>query len=303
MSRRSVLVLKGGPDAEREVSLRSGARVAQALRDDGTFEVHELTIDAPTADELAAMPGDAVFPVLHGPWGEGGPLQELLEASGRPFVGCGSAAARIAMDKAATKTVAARAGVPTPRARVLRPGDELDLEPPVVIKPSNDGSSVDLFVCRDRESVGRALATAFTRRDLMLAEEFITGREITVGWIDGRALPIVEIVPAEGLYDYDAKYVRKDTRYVLAPELPPGVAERVQSATESVCRALGCRHLARVDFMIDARGPWMLEVNTMPGMTDTSLVPKAAAHAGLPFPALCRSLVELALRDGSRRRT
>ncbi|RLS50597.1 MAG: D-alanine--D-alanine ligase, partial [Planctomycetota bacterium] len=225
MSRTSVLVLKGGPDAEREVSLRSGGRVAQALRDDGTFDVIELAIDAPTADELAQLQGDVVFPVLHGPWGEGGPLQELLEAAGRPFVGCGLNAARIAMDKAATKTIAARAGVPTPRARVLRRGDELDLEPPVVIKPSNDGSSVDLFVCKDRAELDRALATAFTRRELMLAEEFITGREITVGWLNGRALPIVEIVPADGLYDYEAKYVRKDTRYVLDPELPAGVAE------------------------------------------------------------------------------
>lgn len=301
MSRPVVLVLKGGPDAEREVSLRSGSRVAQALRDDGTFDVAEVAIDALTASELAGMPGDVVFPVLHGPWGEGGPLQELLEAGGRPFVGCGPGAARIAMDKAATKTIAARAGVPTPRARVLRRGDDLDLEPPVVIKPSNDGSSVDLFVCRDRASVERALATAFTRRELMLAEDFITGREITVGWLNGRALPIVEIVPAEGLYDYEAKYVRKDTRYVLQPDLPPGVAERAQAATEQVCSALGCRHISRVDFMVDERGPWMLEVNTMPGMTDTSLVPKAAAHAGLPFPALCRSLVEFAMADRPRR--
>ena len=120
MSRTSVLVLMGGPDAEREVSLRSGGRVAQALRDDGTFDVIEQVVDAPTAAELARLPGDVVFPVLHGPWGEGGPLQELLEAAGRPFVGCGSKAARIAMDKAATKTMAARAGVPTPRSRVLR---------------------------------------------------------------------------------------------------------------------------------------------------------------------------------------
>jgi len=302
MSRTSVLVLMGGPDAEREVSLRSGGRVAQALRDDGTFDVIEQVIDAPTAVELARLPGDVVFPVLHGPWGEGGPLQELLEAAGRPFVGCGSKAARIAMDKAATKTMAARAGVPTPRSRVLRRGDELDLEPPVVIKPSNDGSSVDLFVCNDRDDVDRALATAFSRRELMLAEEFIRGREITVGWLHGSALPIVEIVPAEGLYDYEAKYVRKDTRYVLDPELPAGVAERAQAATVEVCRALGCRHISRVDVMVDDRGPWMLEVNTMPGMTDTSLVPKAAAHAGMPFPLLCRRLVEYGLADRSTQR-
>jgi D-alanine-D-alanine ligase len=298
MSRTSVLVLMGGPDAEREVSLRSGGRVAQALRDDGTFDVIEQVVDAPTAAELARLPGDVVFPVLHGPWGEGGPLQELLEAAGRPFVGCGSKAARIAMDKAATKTMAARAGVPTPRSRVLRRGDE----PPVVIKPSNDGSSVDLFVCNDRDDVDRALATAFSRRELMLAEEFIRGREITVGWLHGSALPIVEIVPAEGLYDYEAKYVRKDTRYVLDPELPAGVAERAQAATVEVCRALGCRHISRVDFMVDDRGPWMLEVNTMPGMTDTSLVPKAAAHAGMPFPLLCRRLVEYGLADRSTQR-
>ncbi len=300
MTMPAVLVLMGGPDAEREVSLNSGARVAQALRQSGAFTVVERTIDRLTAIELAALPGDVIVPVLHGPWGEGGPLQELLEADGRPFVGSSSRAARLAMDKAATKTIAARIGVPTPRSRLLRQGDEVDLVPPLVLKPSDDGSSVDLFICRTPEEVRDGLATAFTRRTTMLAEEFIAGREITIGWINGDVLPIIEIVPAEGTYDYQAKYHRNDTRYELDPHLPSNAADSARLATKAICMALGCRHLARADFMVDARGAWLLEVNTMPGMTDHSLIPKAAAHAGTPFPQLCRNLVEMALATAAR---
>lgn len=300
MSGPTVLVLMGGPDAEREVSLRSGSRVAQALRDEGSCTVLEQVIDAPGADELAALPGDVVFPVLHGPWGEGGPLQELLEAAGRPFVGCGSVAARTAMDKAATKALAARIGVATPRSQLVQRGDRIDLGLPLVAKPSDDGSSVDLSVCRDRTELERALAKAFVTRPRMLVEEFITGREITVGWLDGEVLPIIEIIPAEGLYDYEAKYTRRDTKYLLDPSLVPGVADAAREATRRICAALGCRHISRVDFMVDERGPWFLEVNSMPGMTDTSLVPKAAAHAGLPFPRLCRRLVACALAGTPR---
>jgi len=343
-----VLLLKGGPDAEREVSLRSGGMVAAALRDAG-LEVEERVIERPDADELRAMPGDVIFPVLHGPFGEGGPLQELLEADGRPYVGSRPRSARLAMDKLATKTLARRLGIPTPPSREIRavdrngaggavdplgsaraPGalDQIDMKPPVVIKPIDDGSTVDVFICRTRSEVDEALEAVFgaasgaapkangaapsarapRRRDRVMAERFIEGREITVGWLLGRPLPLIEIVPAEGFYDYDAKYLRDDTEYVLEPERPeswagsragrkpldPRVAALARDASEALVRGIGARHVARVDFMVDADGPWLLEINTMPGFTDHSLVPKAAAHAGIPFPQLCRSLVEAA---------
>ena len=303
-----VLVLMGGPDAERPVSLKSGAMVADALRRSG-LRVEECTIDRPTAAEIHALPGDVVFPVLHGPFGEGGPLQELLDADGRPYVGCRPRAARLAMDKLATKSLARRLGIPTPPSQELHSGQSCDIDPPLVIKPIDDGSTVDVFICRSRAEVDTAMSRIFAHRDRAMAERFIEGREITVGWILGSTLPVIEIVPADGFYDYDAKYIRNDTEYVLDPERPeswqrtrakrspldPRFIELARHFTDELVVGIGARHVARVDFLIDADGPWLLEINTMPGFTDHSLVPKAAAHAGIDFPRLCRSLVEAAL--------
>jgi len=307
-----VLVLKGGPDAEREVSLKSGAMVAQALRQAG-LAVNETAIDRPDGAAIAAMEGDVVFPVLHGPWGEGGPLQDLLEADGRPYVGSRPRAARLAMDKLATKTIARRIGVPTPPSRELRRGDPCDLAPPLVLKPIDDGSTVDVVICRTESQIRDGLASLLDRpsnpRERIMAERFVQGREITVGWALDRALPVIEIVPAEGFYDYDAKYLRDDTEYVLDPHRPeswrstrsrrtPLAAPIIEQATAHalrLCEAIGTRDVARVDFMVDEHGPWLLEINTMPGFTDHSLVPKAAAHAGMAFPDFCRSIVERAM--------
>jgi D-alanine-D-alanine ligase len=208
------------------------------------------------------------------------------------------------MDKMTTKLCAARAGVPTPEACVLNLKDSACPLPfPVVLKPIHDGSSVGLHICRTADSWSRTLeeiaedVRAHPQRVYMV-ERFIAGRELTVGLIDGRALPTIQIVPAEGPYDYEAKYTRDDTQYLLDPELPPGVDERVKAHAAAVCRLVGVRHLARVDFMLDQTGTaWLLEVNTMPGFTSHSLVPKAAGHAGMPMSELCGALVDLARRD------
>jgi D-alanine-D-alanine ligase len=292
-----VLVLRGGPDAEREVSLRSGGMVAAALRRAGA-EVHEQAIDRPGLAELRAMPGEVVFPVLHGPWGEGGVLQELLEQDGRPYVGCAPAAARLAMDKPASKRAVAQVGVPTPDSQVLRAGDRLSLSPPLVLKPCDDGSSVDLRVCGTVEDAERARAELHLRRPVLLAEAFIAGRELTIGLLEDRELPLIEVRPKCGLYDYEAKYNRDDTEYWLDPELPVGVADAIRRWSRAAWKRLGLRDVARLDFMLDARGAWFLEANTMPGFTDHSLVPKAAAHAGLSMERLVIKLVEGALTRG-----
>ncbi|MFO0894388.1 MAG: D-alanine--D-alanine ligase [Phycisphaerales bacterium] len=298
-----VLVLKGGPDAERPVSLESGGRVAAALRRAGV-DVEEREIGRLTAAELRALPGQVVFPVLHGPWGEGGPLQELLDADGRPYVGSGPGPARRAMDKLATKHAAEEAGIPTPESQSLTASEPCRVPLPLVLKPVDDGSSVDLRVCRSAEEVARARAELHPRRPRLMAERFITGREITVGVLDflpGRVLPLIEIRAAGGLYDYEAKYHRDDTQYILDPELPAAVADACRRGAVAICDALRVRDVARVDFMVDERGPWLLEVNTMPGFTDHSLVPKAAAHAGIPMADLCRGLAERALaRSGAQ---
>ena len=289
-----VLVLMGGPDAEREVSLKSGGQVVAALRRGGA-RVEERVIDRPGLDELRGMPGEVVFPVLHGPWGEGGPLQELLVADGRPFVGCLPAAARLAMDKPAGKRAVAEVGVPTPASQVVTEGEPVTLEPPLVLKPCDDGSSVDLRVCLTRADVDRERPGLHARRPRLMAESFIRGREMTVGLLEDRTLPIIEIRPKSGLYDYEAKYLRDDTEYLIDPDLPPGTAEAMRDFARKAWRRLGLRDVARVDFLLDERGPWFLEANTMPGMTDHSLVPKAAAHVGLPMERLTTLLVERAM--------
>lgn len=302
---RSVLVLAGGPDAEREVSLMSAANVAQALRDSGRIHVEHREIGRITGPELRELPGEAVFPVLHGHFGEGGPLQDLLELDGRAYVGCGPRAARLAMDKVATKLAAARLNIPTADLAILNPHDNgCPFPPPVVVKPVHEGSSVGLHICRggDDWALAHAAASADMRehpgRVYLVERGVLGGRELTVGVFDGAALPVIEIRPAEGVYDYQAKYFRDDTNYVCAPELPPGVTERIQAQAAALARSLGVRHLARADFILDEVGTaWVLEVNTMPGFTGHSLFPMAARHAGIETPDLCMRLVEAAWRD------
>ncbi len=294
-NRKTVLVLMGGPDAEREVSLMSGKETAQALRDCGRFEVIEQIIDDPSVSELGELGGDVVFPVLHGPWGEGGHLQERLELLGKPYVGSPPEAARLAMDKLTTKSMLSAEGVATPPARSLGPDDVCDLTPPLVLKPIDDGSSIDLFICRSEQEVNEARVTLHPKRSRIMAEKYIAGRELTVGIVENQPLPLIEIVPAVEFYDYDAKYFRDDTRYKLDPDVPGDVADRCVEISMHAFGLLGCRDLARVDFMLDDEGVWFLEINTMPGFTTHSLVPMAAAHAGLDMPDLCAKLVNAAL--------
>ncbi|MCC6659686.1 MAG: D-alanine--D-alanine ligase [Phycisphaerales bacterium] len=300
----TVLVLGGGPDAERAVSLDSAAGVAAALRESGRYTVVENTIDRITLAQLRALPGDLIFPVLHGSFGEGGPLQDILEQAGRPYVGSGPAAARLAMDKIATKLAAASLGIPTAESCVLNLRDEACPLPfPVVVKPVHEGSSVGLHLVHQAAqwpAVRHAVdADARSRPDrTYMVERLIPGTELTVGLIDNQPLPTIHIQPADGPYDYEAKYHRDDTRYILDPPLPQGVDAAIKAHSVTLARAIGVRHVARVDFLLDRQGrPWLLELNTMPGFTSHSLVPKASRHAGRDMPALCAHLADLALRD------
>lgn len=294
-----VAVLKGGPDAEHEVSLRSGGEVAKALRTFGDLEVLEEVIDRPSVEDLRVLGVDVVFPALHGPFGEGGPLQDRLEEAGVPYVGCGPDASRLGMDKLACKRRVAARGVPVLEDDHLIEGVPSRLEPPVVVKPIDDGSSVGVRLCRTAAEFAAARRDLHPRFKRLMAERMIRGREITVGILDGHALPLVEIVPAVEFYDYEAKYLRDDTRYVVEPVLPAGITDACRRHAVAAFEAVGARDLARIDFLVDADGPWFLEVNTMPGMTDHSLLPKAAARVGCSMPALCRLLVDRALARSS----
>jgi D-alanine-D-alanine ligase len=305
-----VLVLGGGPDSERQVSLWSSQGVADALAGLGQYRVRYEVIGRLTQRELSALPGEVVFPVLHGGWGEGGGLQDLLEQDGRPYVGCRPHAARTAMDKLATKIAAARAGVLTQDTAVFNPDDEgCAIEFPIVAKPVHEGSSVGVHFVREasewasvrvkviaeqREHVGRVY---------MVERAVLGGRELTVGMLDGEVLAPIEIIPKVAFYDFEAKYTSDDTKYIVEPDLPRGVKDVIQAAARRMWEAIGARHLARVDFLLDKGGtPWLLEVNTMPGFTSHSLLPMAAKHAGLSYAELASRLVEMAVRDGQAAR-
>lgn len=305
----AVLVLCGGPDAEREVSLKSGDAIARALGATSDFRVEKTVIDRVDAAALRAMPGDVIWPALHGPWGEGGPMQDVLEQDGRAYVGSGPSAARLAMDKLATKLAAAREGLFVPGGGVFNPRDpEPPVPPPLVVKPTFEGSTIGLHICRTREQWDSAHAETARAGRPALVEPFVRGRELTAGVLDNgeglTSLPLIEIAPKDGFYDFDAKYLRNDTRYTVEPDIGFELTHEIQRRALALARALGVRHLARADFILphepNHRGriePVLLEINTMPGFTDHSLVPMAAAHIGLEMPALCASLVRCALRD------
>jgi D-alanine-D-alanine ligase len=280
----------------------SGTEIAAALQKSGRFAVKMHTIDRLTLDELAAIEADVFFPALHGPWGEGGPLQELLEADGRPFVGSGSVAARAAMDKVQTKEVAIAHNIATPAYSVVYDTNPTcDIAPPVVLKPIDDGSSVDVLICRTSEALETNLVKLLSTRKRLLVEKYVPGRELTVGIVHGRIGSIIEIQPTTEFYDYQAKYERDDTGYVVGPELPPGIDAQIRRDALGLFEALGCRDLARVDFRLDdvsqpgVHGLWMLEINTMPGFTTHSLVPMGEAAGGVPLDELCSALVRKAL--------
>jgi D-alanine-D-alanine ligase len=299
-TRQIITVLRGGPSAEREVSLRSGAAVARALAGLG-HEVHEVD---PVPGKLALATGTTVvFLALHGTYGEDGQVQSELEALGVPYTGCGVEASRISFDKMLTKERCLAAGVPTPRSHVFhRVGEAFPAGwlPPVVLKPVRQGSSVGLEFVDSVEAFPAALAASISHGSEVLMEERVIGRETTVGILEGRALPVVEVRPKQGSYDYRNKYTAGATEYFCPADFPPAVTAAIQKAALGAFEAVGGRDYARVDVMVRADGsPVVLEVNTLPGMTETSLLPKAAAAAGMDFAQLCERLAMLALNHGT----
>ncbi len=306
-----ILVLRGGPDRERDVSLQSGGQVAQALRDAGhtVYERDILPDDLSAFDDAKKLGVQVVFPVLHGPWGEGGPLQAILAESGLPYVGCKEKAARLCMDKWETKRVLQDADLPTAEAELINKGDKRSLPAPCVVKALDEGSSYGLAVCQTEQDADTATNKLFEEHDRLMVEKFVAGKELTVGIIEpiegsslplkdsGGALPPIHIVPAAAYYDYDAKYTRDDTQYNFDIDMDPACIRSVTDAAKRAFETLGCRHVARIDFIVDEQlNAYILEANTMPGFTSHSLVPKAAKQAGITFPDLCDHLVRLALR-------
>jgi D-alanine-D-alanine ligase len=336
-----IAVLMGGTTSEREISLRTGRGMAQALRRLG----HEVVaVDAANGrllaageEERAAPPGNAleiagpaalvsaaalrdaevVLIALHGGAGENGTLQALLDLAGKAYTGSGVMASALAMNKAMSKRVFEHAGVPTPpwtlvqaegltaamlRAADIPPAVET-LGLPLVVKPNEEGSTFGLTILREWAAMPAAFAEAARFGHEILLEKFIDGRELTVAVAGEQALPIVEIRPKSGFYDYEAKYSAGRSEYFCPADLPEPLAEQIRELGLRASRVLDCRGVTRVDFRLDPRDrPWCLEVNTIPGMTPTSLVPMAARAAGLSYQQVVQRMLDLALEEARRRR-
>ena len=292
-----ITVMLGGPSAEREVSLRSGAAVAKALRSLG-HDVHELDPAAP--GWVLPLGTRVVFLALHGTYGEDGTVQAELDRLGVPYTGCDAAASRIAFDKVLTKRACLAAGVPTAKFAVLNSPTlpwPNDWQPPVVLKPVRQGSSVGLQMVDRLEDWSAALAESFRHDSEVLMEERILGREATVGILGDRALAVAEVRPRRGVLDYANKYTPGATDHWCPADFDADLTARIQAAALGAFRAVGGRDYARVDVMVRPEGsPVVLEVNTLPGMTELSLLPEAAGVSGLSFAQLCQEMIAMALR-------
>jgi len=296
----------GGPGAEREVSLASGKAVLAALKAAG-FDAVGVDV---TGTEVNLPPGTSLaFNVIHGTFGEDGQLQSILENLGVPYTGAGVESSRVAIHKSLAKEKFIDAGVPTARSETvaLTSGStpNLTISAPLVIKPPLEGSSVGIQIVKSQADVPAALQKAAEKYDEVLIEEFIEGRELTVGILDDKALPIVQITPPEGVYDMASKYPwlsgSKGSEYQCPADLDESTTRMVQEAALAAHRALGIEIYSRVDVLLDKQNrPFVLEANTIPGMTETSLLPKAAVAAGIPFAELCQIIARLSLALRSR---
>lgn len=302
-----VAVVMGGPSAEREVSLNTGAAIANALREYGYTNVVEIDLDPRNfGKQLAESKAEVVFNAVHGLYGEDGRLQTLLEIREMPYTGSGMIASVSCMDKVITKRMLRDAGISTPACLIVNKKESGIKEKimqrfslPVVIKPASQGSSIGVEIVKEENQLDEALANAFKYSRDILVEEFIGGKELTVSMMqkDGEvvALPVIHIAPHSGMYDYHSKYTKGATEYICPADLDEEITKKVQEISKQAYEVLGCSGVARADVMLDEEGNgYVLEINTVPGMTATSLVPKAAAAAGISFPELCNIILQSA---------
>lgn len=298
-----ITVLAGGPGVEREVSLDSGRMVNEALERLG----HRVTLRDIGPADLSALdiPAEMVFIALHGAFGEDGTVQRMLEERGIVYTGCGVEASALAMDKVGTKAKMIEHDIATPRFDLVKPARLAaaieSAVPPVVIKPRSSGSSVDTHIARDRERIEQALTAVVEAYGSALVESYVDGPELTVGILGGEALPVCQIRTKREFYDYQAKYLDDDTEYLFDIDLPAELLARVQAQSVRAFEAIGGRDFARVDWMVDRETlePFVIEINTIPGFTSHSLLPKAASRVGMSFDAFCQRVVELAMRRKS----
>lgn len=291
---KKIGVLMGGLSAERDISLRSGNACLKALTSRGH---NAVAIDAGRdlpfrlRDEMI----DVVFLALHGRYGEDGTVQGLLEIMGIPYTGSGVLASAIAINKAVTKEILRSKGIRTPGFIALTSTDGvagLKIALPVVVKPAKEGSTIGISVVKDGNDLLPAVEEAFRYDTLVLVEDFVKGREVTVGVLDGSSMTIVEVRPKSGFYDFHSKYTAGMTEYICPAEISSEMEKVCRDLAVDVYDAVGCSGAARIDMIIDEEGPQAIEINTIPGMTETSLLPKAAAYEGMSFEELVEKLLD-----------
>jgi D-alanine-D-alanine ligase len=290
-----IAVLMGGPGEEREISLKSGKAILLALEAIG-YDVLDVTLENTLGDIISDLQSvDLVFLGLHGSIGENGTIQGFLESLGIKYTGSNQLSSAICMDKNISKIIARGSKVITPDWRIVTRDQNIDednSEFPLVIKPNDQGSTVGLTIVHDESELGSALDLAFKYSSSVMVEQFIKGRELTVTLIGGKALPVCEIIPSHELYDYECKYTSGMSKYVCPADIELDLTKRIQEITERLFDVLKCRHYSRADFRMDHEDNlWFLEMNTLPGMTDTSLAPMTAKAAGLSFNDLIECIV------------
>jgi len=287
-------VLMGGMSTEREVSLKSGSYVSKALRSRG-YDVVDIDVSPDLPFKLREAGVQVAWIALHGAFGEDGCVQGLLEIMRIPYTGSAVRGSAVAMDKISTKRMLRGLGVPMPEDRVWRPGEPMpeDLPLPVMAKTPGGGSTIGVYRCETAGELEAGLLKCAELGQEVLVEQFVAGDEITVAVLNGRALPVVAILPESGFFDFEAKYTKGRTRYVVPAPIDEGVARAAQRHAEVAFRALDLAGVARADFIVDSAGtPWFLEINTIPGMTATSLSPMAAGAVGMSFEDLVESLLD-----------
>ena len=298
MLTKKIGVLLGGLSAEREISLKTGKASLQALQKLG-YDAVAIDVKQNLPQQLQEAGVEVAFIALHGRFGEDGRVQGLLEMLQIPYTGSGVMASSMAIDKVMTKQLLVYYQLLTPQFDFMRPGDSAnDLllrckELPLIVKPSREGSTIGITIAHNQDVLNSGIEMAAAMDGTVLVEEYIDGSELTVSVLNDEALPVIQIVPKSGFYDYQAKYTTGATEYILPAPMTAASYELIQNAAVNACRALGCRGAARVDFMFRGGEFFCIEVNTIPGMTETSLLPKAAQAAGIDFP----QLVEMILLD------
>jgi D-alanine-D-alanine ligase len=289
---KKVAVLKGGPSSERAVSLRSGAAVAKALRERG-YEVTEVLVGEDSSFKVPAGT-EVAFVAMHGHFGEDGTIQAILRKQGIPHTGSSPEASARAFDKFQSKPVLVKAGIPTPTFEFLRKGQKRTLPLPVVVKPVRQGSSVGMSRVFEESTWAAALEAALGYDEIALVEEFIPGKELTVGVVGDTVLPVVEIITADGNFDYQQKYTPGAASHQIPAKIPEEMARACQAAALATFRALGCSGMGRVDIRLRPDGKFfVLELNNIPGFTEVSLLPDAARAHGWSFPELCERILNM----------